>query len=97
MESFKEGKIPYLHCLDCGHNFFYPRDRCPKCHRGKLESRLSSGRGVIFSYTEFQGGVYAIVEMEEGFRLYANVREKVRIGDRVVAVPGKGRPEFVKE
>lgn len=95
--TFNEGRIEYLHCEECGHNFFYPRDRCPRCHGNRLERRTSSGNGKIFSYTEFQGGIYAIVEMDEGFRLYANVRDKVKIGDRVRAVQGKGRPEFVRE
>ncbi|AWR98527.1 Zn-ribbon domain-containing OB-fold protein [Metallosphaera hakonensis] len=94
-EEFKSGKIPYIHC-SCGHNFFYPRDRCPKCHGSSLEVRISSGEGTVFSFTEFGQGVYAIIEMKEGFRLYANVRGKVKIGDKVRVIPGNGRPEFEK-
>ncbi|AEB95284.1 MULTISPECIES: Zn-ribbon domain-containing OB-fold protein [Metallosphaera] len=94
MESFREGKVPYLHCLNCKRNFFYPRDRCPNCHSSSLEVRVSSGKGKVFSVTEFQGKVYAIIEMEEGFRLYANVLDKVEIGEEVIAVKGDGRPNF---
>ncbi|QKR00904.1 DNA-binding protein [Metallosphaera tengchongensis] len=94
MEEFKRGRVPYILCEGCGHRFFYVRDRCPKCHGRKLNVELSSGEGTVYSITEFNGVFYGIVEMKEGFRLYTNFRGEVKIGDKVKAIPGKGRPEF---
>jgi Predicted nucleic-acid-binding protein containing a Zn-ribbon len=94
--EFKNGKVPYLHCGDCGHNFFYIRDSCPRCHGRNLSVMLSSGRGRVFSVTKFQGAIYAIVELDEGFRMYSNVLDDVKIGDRVEAVPGENKPVYRK-
>lgn len=96
VEEFRRGRIPFLHCNDCGHNFFYVRDSCPKCHGRNLTVSLSEGKGRVFSVTKFQGKVYAIIELGEGFRMYSNVVDDVNVGDEVEAIPGDGKPLFRK-
>jgi uncharacterized OB-fold protein len=53
-----------------------------------LDIKQSSGLGKIFSFTIIrrkgsEGRCYAIVELEEGFRIYSNVEGKAEIGDTV--------------
>jgi len=36
------------------------------------------------------------VELDEGFRMYSNVLDDVKIGDRVEAVPGENKPVYRK-
>ncbi|BBD71984.1 hypothetical protein HS1genome_0373 [Sulfodiicoccus acidiphilus] len=101
-KSMEEGSLPFLECGKCGHRFYYPRVTCPSCGSSVLEIRRSSGRGKVFSYTWFRTKdgrdyVYAVVEMEEGFRVYGNVEGKVdfdspvsaefrKVGDGVVPI-----------
>ncbi|MEM0117088.1 MAG: OB-fold domain-containing protein [Conexivisphaerales archaeon] len=86
--SFRQSKLPFLYCSSCNHNFYYPRDRCPRCHSNNLQVKLSSGKGKIFSYTVIHRKgkaevFYAIVELEEGFRMYSNISDRVEIEDKV--------------
>lgn len=73
-------------CNGCGSIYFPPRAVCPKCRResvGKMVQRQLSGRGTILTHTvvhqpadgfELQVPyVMAIVELEEGCRVMAQV------------------------
>jgi uncharacterized OB-fold protein len=70
-------------CLECQRFFFYPRDFCPRCWSTRIEWRALSGRGRLATYVIVdrpQPGVerrtplvVALVELEEGIRLMANV------------------------
>ena len=73
-------------CNNCGGIYFPPRTVCPKCRResiGKMVQRQLSGRGTILTHTvvhqpadgfELQVPyVMAIVELEEGCRVMAQV------------------------
>jgi len=68
-------------CRSCERPFFYPRSFCPRCLGADLEWRQASGRGKVYTfaiqYRAFHPGwsqdtpyVTAIVELEEGPRLY---------------------------
>ncbi|MEM0074805.1 MAG: zinc ribbon domain-containing protein [Nitrososphaerota archaeon] len=86
--SFDKGSLPYICCEACGNKFYYPRSLCPKCHSKQLRLCTSTGKGVIFSYTRINRKegqlIYAIIEMNEGFRMYSNVEGKnVDIGNEV--------------
>lgn len=74
--------IPY--CRGCSQFYFYPRDFCPRCFSRDIEWRQASGRGLIYTfgihYRAWHPGwaqevpyVSAIVELEEGARLYTNI------------------------
>lgn len=88
--------------------FYYPRNICPRCHSLDLELRESAGSGTVFSVTsllnkERQGTNYAIVELDEGFRLYSTVisDQPVDIGSRVFLkvreINGSAYPFFVAQ
>ncbi|EZQ11379.1 MULTISPECIES: Zn-ribbon domain-containing OB-fold protein [Acidianus] len=100
-DILKRGHLPYLKCKVCNYSFYYPRHLCPKCS-GEVEVKESLGEGKIFSKTTLhrkdKNVVYAIVEVNEGFRLYSNVMTEVKIGDKVRLVvenkDGKFLPIF---
>ncbi|EZQ11524.1 hypothetical protein CM19_00730 [Candidatus Acidianus copahuensis] len=88
-EVLSKGNIPYIRCEDCGYVFFYPRHLCPKCNSSKLEILVSTGRGKVYASTKvFRKneviGIYGIVELTEGFRVYCNFKSDVEIGDEVM-------------
>ena len=71
-------------CRACQQFFFYPRDFCPRCFSWDIEWRRSSGRGRIYTfaihYRAWHPGwkdeipyVTALVELEEGPRIYTNI------------------------
>ena len=77
-------------CNRCGSIYFPPRQVCPECRResvGKMTQRQLSGRGTILTHTvvhqpadgfEMQAPyVMAIVELEEGCRVMAQVVDVV--------------------
>jgi uncharacterized OB-fold protein len=81
-------------CENCKTNYFPTRKLCPKCRRkGKIVQKQFSGKGKIYSFTEVTAGpagfeleapyVLAIVELEEGPRLTAQV---VGVGEKDVAI-----------
>jgi uncharacterized protein len=77
-------------CNRCGSIYFPPRPVCPECRResvGKMAHRQLSGRGTILAHTvvhqpadgfDLQAPyVMAIVELEEGCRVMAQVIDVV--------------------
>ena len=71
-------------CPSCQSFFFYPRDFCPRCFSWDVEWRRVSGRGKVYTfaihYRPWHPGwaaeipyVTALVELEEGPRLYTNL------------------------
>jgi len=81
--------------------FFYPRNRCPECLSADWSWQETSGRGFVYAFTIDRVGhdpaqrsrlplVIAIIELDEGPRMTANVLdcvpEDVVVGMRVEAV-----------
>ncbi len=71
-------------CETCKTNYFPTRKLCPKCRRkGKIVMKQFSGKGKVYSFTGVTSGppgfeleapyVLAIIELEEGPRLTAQV------------------------
>ncbi len=89
------GELRFQRCGACGQPQFYPRALCARCHATDLRWETSSGRGEIHSATTihrgptaaFKGAPYvlALVDMDEGFRIMANVlhADNAEIGERV--------------
>ena len=90
--------LRFQRCADCGQVQLIPRALCGNCHSAELQWHESSGQGIILSYTEvfraplpaFKAMVpyfIALVDMDEGFRVMANIRKPttrpVAIGQRV--------------
>jgi hypothetical protein len=71
-------------CRTCERFYFYPRDFCPTCFGWDIEWRQVSGRGKVYTfgiqYRAWHPGwqdeipyITALVELEEGPRLYTNI------------------------
>lgn len=90
-----QGELWLPFCPFCQRFIFYPREFCPYCWSEQVEWKRLQGRGRVYSYTivnvsalpEFNEKtpyIYAIIELEEGVRMPANILncepEKVTIG-----------------
>lgn len=92
------GELRVQQCDSCGHNQLYPRLLCTSCHERTMSWRPASGFGTIYSVTVVRRApapaladdvpyAIALVELDEGPRLMANVigtpADAVAIGQRV--------------
>lgn len=79
------GELRYQRCDRCGQVQLIPRSRCAACQGTALTWQRSDGRGRILSHTTVHRApseafrsevpyVMALVDMDEGFRLMANVQ-----------------------
>lgn len=91
----RDGRLAIQRCRACERPFVYPRSACPRCWSAELEWIDASGRGSVYSFTvirhndvppfrEMVPYVVALVDLEEGVRLTANIvgcrPEEVRVG-----------------
>ncbi|MDT7944265.1 MAG: OB-fold domain-containing protein [Dehalococcoidia bacterium] len=83
-EGCKRHELWLPYCPRCQRFFWYPRDFCPRCFSWEVEWRRASGRGKVYTfaihYRAFHPAwerevpfVTAIVELEEGVRLYTQL------------------------
>ncbi|MCF8025590.1 MAG: Zn-ribbon domain-containing OB-fold protein [Desulfobacteraceae bacterium] len=83
-EAAGNKKLLLQHCRACNENIFYPRIRCPRCHREELDWIEASGKGVIYSYSVVLNNapsgfladmpyVVAIVRLTEGVQMLSNI------------------------
>ena len=110
-QGCKEGKLRLQQCNDCGHIRYPISHCCPKCLSYQFEWKDLSGRGEVFSYVVFHQ-LYnkafekdipynvALVQLEEGPRMYSNVvgvdsndSDAVKVGDKLEAVFDPVNPE----
>lgn len=97
-DGAREGKLLLQRCLGCGALRFYPRHLCPGCWSESVEWVEASGRGRVHSFTIIHRPpapafaaqvpyVVALIDLEEGPRMMANVlgdgARQVRIDDPV--------------
>lgn len=90
-----EGRLAIQRCPECGETVFFPRTVCPRCRRGTPEWVDAAGAGTVYSfsvvarsaipgYADEVPYVVALVELDEGVRVMANVLnatpDQVRIG-----------------
>jgi len=89
-------RIVGTECRTCGKAYFPPRDICPECRRnGDVVERRMSGEGKVVTRTVIHDAVgdyddetpytLAIVELEEGPRMTAQVIGDADVGDEVEA------------
>ncbi|HEY6394915.1 MAG TPA: Zn-ribbon domain-containing OB-fold protein [Candidatus Binataceae bacterium] len=91
-DAAKRHELKLQRCGSCSAYIYYPRDRCPNCMSDKLSWEKVSGRGKVYSYTVVRRAssrafadapyVLAIVELNEGVRMTANIAaapEQVRV------------------
>jgi uncharacterized OB-fold protein len=107
-EAARRHELVMPRCRLCDRLFFYPREVCPVCLSAEIDWQRVSGRGRLHSYTvihqpanpAFQADVpyiYALVQLEEGPRLIANVVQcppaEARVDMPLVAVFDDVTPE----
>jgi uncharacterized OB-fold protein len=94
----KKGKLVIQHCIACDKNQFFPRPFCVQCMSSELEWIEAAGTGTVYTFTINRRGsnpymnarvpyAVAMIELDEGVRLMANIvdsaLDQVRIGARV--------------
>jgi hypothetical protein len=95
-EAQRRHELRFQRCSACGHVRYPVGPLCPECRSFDCEWVLSSGRGVVYSYTVVHHQTHPafpvpyttlLVELEEGPRLIAQLRAPegtpVAIGARV--------------
>jgi uncharacterized OB-fold protein len=105
-----DGRLVLQRCPSCERIVFYPRTVCPHCHTGSPEWIDASGRGRVYSFSVLHRAgspgfeadvpyVVALVDLEEGVRMLANVvnvpAEEVEIGMPVTATFERRAEDFV--
>lgn len=90
-----EGQLAIQRCPECGQTVSFPRTVCPRCRRGSPVWIDAAGTGTLYSfsvvvrsaipgYADEVPYVVALVELDEGVRLMANIvnvaPDDVRIG-----------------
>lgn len=97
----RRGQLVVQRCTQCQRHQFYPRSFCMQCMGESLDWVPSSGLGHIYTYTINRRGAnafmaertpyaVAIIELEEGVRLMANIigsrLEDIHVGKPVKVV-----------
>jgi uncharacterized OB-fold protein len=90
------GELLFQRCLDCDRAIFNPASICRYCTSSRLEWRASAGRGEVYSWTVAWRPQHpafpvpyavAIVELDEGYQMLANIAgcapDDLRVGARV--------------
>lgn len=95
----KRGELLIQRCTQCQRHQFYPRSFCMHCMGQTLDWVRSSGLGHIYTFTINRRGAnafmaertpyaVAIIELEEGVRLMANIID-ASLDDIAVGKPVK--------
>lgn len=85
-----QGELRYQQCSQCSTVQLIPRALCEHCHSRELTWKTSSRQGKLLSFTVVHRApvpafkadvpyVIAIVDMAEGFRLMANVKDGAQL------------------
>lgn len=95
-DAAREGRLVVQRCAACGRHQFYPRAFCTGCLSEDLQWVQARGTGRIYTFTicriaanEAMAAPYAValVELDEGVRMLANVvgcdLDRIRTGARV--------------
>ena len=80
-DGAREGELRLQRCKSCEQAYFPPRPFCPECSSRDVEVFKASGKGTLYSYVinHLKSPGYeppfaiAVVELEEGPRLMANI------------------------
>ena len=85
-EGCRRGELLIQKCNSCGEYQFYPRGICAKCWTSEIAWVKASGKGTVWAFTvtyqnrtpgfaEDVPYVLALVELEEGVRMFTNIVE----------------------
>jgi uncharacterized OB-fold protein len=82
-EGIKNSRLLVAKCGRCGRLHHPPGPMCPMCHGNQWLVHESNGRGIVYSFTiHYHPPIppfsiphaMALVDMEEGFRFFADIR-----------------------
>lgn len=94
-DSCRRGQLMIQRCDRCHEHQFYPRGICANCWSSEIKWVKASGKGTVWTFTvtyqnrtsgfdEEVPYVLALVELEEGVRMFTNITQcnprDVRIG-----------------
>ncbi len=94
-DACRQGRLLIQRCDSCSEYQFYPRGICAHCWSNDIKWTESSGKGTVWTFTvthqnrtvgfaEDVPYVLALVELEEGVRMFTNIVEcdprEVKIG-----------------
>ena len=92
-DGARAGELRIQRCAACARYFFYPRRYCPHCGSADVHWTAISGRGSLYSYIicyhaapgyeDATPYVIAIVELDEGPRMLANLSDVEPEPDRL--------------
>jgi uncharacterized protein len=97
-DAAKDHRLVVQQCGCCKARQFYPREFCTACLSDSIEWIESAGRGTVYTYTinrrpsnaalsEKVPYVVAMIDLDEGVRMMANIvecsAEAIRLGARV--------------
>ncbi|AIY19895.2 Zn-ribbon domain-containing OB-fold protein [Pimelobacter simplex] len=91
-EGTKEGELRIQKCNACGVLRHPPGPACPDCGAFDRGYVVAAGTGTVFSYLVHHAPqvpgkelplVIALLDLDEGVRMVAEVTEPVEIGDRL--------------
>lgn len=79
-----EGRLVYMHCGECGHNWLPAREDCPNCLAPDPMWETASGDATLVSWVVYHMAydpafadrlpyVCAVVELAEGARFVSNI------------------------
>jgi len=85
-ESCRRGQLMLQRCDRCGEHQFYPRGICANCWSKDIKWVKARGKGTVWTFTvTYQNRtpgfaeecpyVLALVELEEGVRMFTNIIE----------------------
>ncbi len=82
-DGTRAGELRLQRCDTCRHTYFPPRPFCPECSSRAVTVVKASGKGTLYSYVinhmkapGFEPPyAVAVVELEEGPRLMANIKD----------------------
>lgn len=81
-EGARNGRLMIQRCADCGRHQFYPRPFCTTCLTERVDWVEAGGRGHVVTFTICRIAAHpalkppyavALVELDEGVRLLANL------------------------
>ena len=83
-DASRDGRFVLPWCRPCDRVFWHPRAACPRCLSDDIEWREASGRGTVYAVSvqhnaalpelrEYVPYAVALVDLEEGARMMANV------------------------
>lgn len=99
-QAAAKGELSVPHCLSCGHRWFPPARRCPRCLGDELDWVAVSGRGRVAGQCQFHRAYFRDLDLplpytvlhvvlDDGPQLYANPVDPAdlyRVGQAVEAV-----------